>query len=116
MDKDFILNRIAELREKRNISERQMSREMGHSPTYLSNLATYKGLPTMEVVMDCCNYFGISLSDFFQETLKTEPSSSWIDELFDKEDQAELVRLLNAMDKKSAKALMDVLRKYAGRA
>ena len=55
MEKPVSYTHLAELREKRNISERQMSREMGHSPTYLSNLATYKGLPTMEVVMDCCN-------------------------------------------------------------
>lgn len=117
LTKNFIMDRITELRLKRNVSERQMSRDLGHSPTYLSNLAANKGLPSLKVIVECCNYFGISVSDFFRDDAKKEPSADYladrVKELFDQEDLVVLVKLLNAMDQASAKAVIGILRNYA---
>ena len=62
---DFIRERITSLRIKKGVSEMQMSREIGKSPTYLSAVMSNKGLPSLHTLIDICDYFGISLVDFF---------------------------------------------------
>lgn len=62
---DFIRERITSLRMKKNVSEMQMSREIGKSPTYLSAVMSNKGLPSLHTLIDICDYFNISLVDFF---------------------------------------------------
>lgn len=62
---EYIRQRITSLRLKKNVSEMQMSREIGKSPTYLSAIMSNKGLPSLHTLIDICGYFNISLVDFF---------------------------------------------------
>lgn len=116
MDKVSILNRIRELRIKRGISEREMSRALGHYPSYLANLAAGKKMPSLEVVEDCCNYFGMTISEFFNDDYHGDASDQYIikkiNEIATIEDKQKIVKLLNALDKKRIKILFDILDDY----
>ena len=57
MDDIFIRNRITELRTQKNISERSMSIELGHSPSYIH----------MTEFLYICDYFKITPKEFFDD-------------------------------------------------
>lgn len=69
----YILSRITSLRTKQGIkagkylSEKQLSRDIGKSDSYLSTLNSNKTLPSMKTIIRLCEYFDISLFDFFLE-------------------------------------------------
>lgn len=67
MDDIFIRNRITMLRLQKNISERKMSIEIGHSPSYIHSIASGKALPSMAEFLYICEYFGISPKEFFDD-------------------------------------------------
>lgn len=60
-----ILNRITQLRIQKDISEKQMSRDIGKTPSYLSSMTKNKSIPSMLSLITICEYFQISLSEFF---------------------------------------------------
>ena len=49
MDKMFIANRITELRLKKNVSEYQMSLDLGRNKSYIQSLSSGRNNPTMEI-------------------------------------------------------------------
>ncbi len=69
----YILSRITRLRTKQGVkagkylSEKQLSRDIGKSDSYLSTLNSNKTLPSMKTIIRLCEYFDISLFDFFLE-------------------------------------------------
>lgn len=65
MDDKFIRNRISDLRIKKDISERGMSIELGHSPSYIHSIVSGKALPSMTEFLYICEYFHITPKDFF---------------------------------------------------
>lgn len=67
MKEDFIKNRIAELLVKNNVSEYKVSRDLGHSNGYLQKITAGKNLPSLAALDELCEYFHISLSDFFYD-------------------------------------------------
>jgi len=67
MDDSFIRNRISELRIQKNVSERSMSIDLGHSPSYIHSIVSGKALPSMTEFLYICKYFGISPKDFFDD-------------------------------------------------
>lgn len=62
---ELIISRITELRLKKNVSEYQMSYELGKSKGYVQSISSRKALPSMEAFLDICAYFGITPSEFF---------------------------------------------------
>ena len=67
MTEDFIRQRITELRMQRNISECQMSLELGQSKGYVQSITSGRSLPSIRQLFNLAEYFDISLSDFFIE-------------------------------------------------
>lgn len=67
MDEQFIRDRISELRIQKNVSERSMSIDLGHSPSYIHSIVSGKALPSMSEFLYICEYFKISPKDFFDE-------------------------------------------------
>ena len=65
MDGDFIRRRITELRIKRNISEYQMSLDLGKSQGYMQSISSGRTLPAMQSFLEICDYFGITPQEFF---------------------------------------------------
>ena len=68
MDTKFIRDRITQLRLHKGVSEYQMSYELGHSRSYINNISSGKSLPPMAECLEICDYFGITPSEFFNDT------------------------------------------------
>ena len=69
MDTKFIRDRISQLRLQKGVSEYQMSYDLGHSRSYIYNISSGKSLPPMAEFLQICDYFDITPSQFFDDTL-----------------------------------------------
>ncbi len=67
MTERFVGERITELRMQRNVSECQMSLELGQSKSYVQSITSGRALPSVRQLFNITDYFDISLSDFFDE-------------------------------------------------
>ena len=63
-EKDFAL-RLAQLREKKNVSAREMSLAIGQNPGYINNIESGKSMPSLTGIFYICEYLGITPSEFF---------------------------------------------------
>ena len=63
-EKDFSL-RLAQLREKKGVSARDMSLSMGQNPGYINNIESGKSMPSLTGIFYICDYLGIAPSEFF---------------------------------------------------
>lgn len=70
MEKEFIGRRISKLRNAKQISARKLSIDLGQSENYITKIENGQNNITMEGLFNICDYFKISLSDFFDD--KTE--------------------------------------------
>lgn len=61
---DFSL-RLAQLREKKGVSARDMSLSMGQNPGYINNIESGKSMPSLTGIFYICDYLGITPSEFF---------------------------------------------------
>ena len=57
--------RLAQLREKKGVSARDMSLSIGQNPGYINNIETGKALPSMSGFFYICQYLQLSPKDFF---------------------------------------------------
>ena len=69
MNGDFVRNRITQLRLKKNLSEYQLSYDLGHSKGYIYNISSGHSLPPLTELFAICEYFGITPSEFFDENV-----------------------------------------------
>jgi len=67
---DFINKRVAELIEKKGVSNHQMSRDLGHSKSYIQNISSGRALPSVTELFAICRYFEIDITEFFNVELK----------------------------------------------
>lgn len=65
----FLRDRIAQLRLQKGVSEYQMSLDLGHSRGYVQNISSGKSLPSVEGLFEICDYFGLTPSQFFDESI-----------------------------------------------
>ena len=63
-EKDFAL-RVAQLRDKKGVSARDMSLSMGQNPGYINNIESGKSMPSLTGIFYICDYLGITPSEFF---------------------------------------------------
>ena len=68
-EKDFAL-RLAQLREKKNVSAREMSLAIGQNAGYINNIESGKSLPSLPGIFYICDYLGISVGEFFDREAK----------------------------------------------
>ena len=69
MDEKFISERITELRLKKDVSEYQMSLDLGKNKSYIQNISSGRSLPSMSQFYEICRYFEITPQEFFDERL-----------------------------------------------
>lgn len=67
---EFTRKRITELRLKKDISESQLSKDLGHSRNYIQNIIAKPSLPSMTEFFYICDYFNITPKDFFDDKLE----------------------------------------------
>ncbi len=65
MYKQFLRDRITQLRLQKGVSEYQMSLDLGRSRGYIQNISSGKSLPSVEVLFEICDYFGLTPAQFF---------------------------------------------------
>lgn len=63
-EKEFAL-RLAQLRQKKNVSAREMSLAIGQNAGYINNIESGKSLPSLPGIFYICDYLGITESEFF---------------------------------------------------
>ena len=94
-EKDFSL-RLAQLREKKGVSARDMSLSIGQNPGYINNIESGKSMPSLSGVFYICEYLGITPSQFFD---LDAPNPTWISSIVEdlkclNDAQLELIALL----------------------
>ena len=73
MDVSYIAKRITELRLARNVSEYQMSLELGQSKSYVQSITSGKNLPSVHQLFNIADYFNMTLAEFFNEDNHDSP-------------------------------------------
>ncbi len=63
-EKDFAL-RLAQLREKKGVSARDMSLSIGQNPGYINNIESGKSRPSLSGFFYICEYLEMTPSEFF---------------------------------------------------
>ena len=63
-EKEFSL-RVAQLRQKKNVSAREMSLAIGQNAGHINNIESGKSLPSLPGVFYICDYLGITAGEFF---------------------------------------------------
>lgn len=76
-EKDFSL-RLAQLREKKGVSARDMSLSMGQNPGYINNIESGKSMPSLSGIFYICDYLGITPPVIFLIWNHRAPPSSMI--------------------------------------
>ena len=103
MNEEFVRERITQLRLNTNISEYQMSYDLGHSRGYVYNISSGKSLPPLKEFFAICDYFDIMPSQFFDDGEKNpelvQKALSGMREL-DDEDLLMLIGIINRLHKK----------------
>ena len=70
MDIEYVRQRITELRIKRNISEYQLSYDVGHSKNYVHNIVTGYSQPSVKELLYLIEALGVTPRDFFDENVE----------------------------------------------
>ncbi len=78
MDVKDIALRLARLREKKGVSARDMSLNIGQNPGYINKIESGRGKPSIEGVFFICEFLGITPSEFFD---MDNPNPSKLDSL-----------------------------------
>ena len=70
MDEKAFSLRLAQLREKKGVSARDMSLSIGQNAGYINNIESGKSMPSLSGFFYICEFLGISPSDFFDVNTK----------------------------------------------
>lgn len=65
MNLEHIGERITELRLKKDVSEYQMSYDLGRNKNYIRAITSGRSLPSVAVLFDIIDYFDMTPSEFF---------------------------------------------------
>ena len=89
--------RLAQLREKKGVSARDMSLSIGQNPGYINNIETGKALPSMSGFFYICEYLQLSPKDFFDTDAKNP------------EKLNELIKHLKKLDDKQLDSIASIV-------
>lgn len=101
MDETFIADRITELRLARNISEYQMSRELGQSKGYIQGITSGKCLPSAKQLFNIADYFHLTISEFFDDGKHDSPMV------------LEAIQCLRQLNDSDAKLVLELIQRIA---
>ena len=62
--------RLAEMRNQKGVSARDMSLSIGQNPGYINNIENGKALPSMASFFFICDFLGITPQEFFDTSTK----------------------------------------------
>lgn len=64
--REFVSNRIYQLRIEKNLSARELSLSLGMSAGYINKIENGKAMPSLNSLFYICEYFMITLEEFFR--------------------------------------------------
>lgn len=99
MNEKFIADRITELRLKKNVSEYQMSLDLGKNKTYIQSITSGRNLPQMSHFLDICEYLGVTPSEFFSDDLHYIPLHQKADELLKQLGEDDLLLVISILNR-----------------
>jgi len=99
MERTFIAERITELRIARNVSEYQMSLELGQSKGYVQGITSGKCQPSIKQLYNIADYFHLTVSEFFDEGKKDTPAV------------LETIQALRQLDDSDVKLVLSLIRR-----
>lgn len=67
MYEDFFPARLAQLRQAKGVSARDMSLSIGQNKNYINHVENKKMFPSISVFFYICEYLGITPKDFFDD-------------------------------------------------
>jgi transcriptional regulator with XRE-family HTH domain len=95
----LFIKRLTELRQKRNLSARDMSLTVGQNVNYINHIENGKMMPSMQSFFYLCEYLNISPKDFFDfESSQPEKLNALIANL-KKLDDASLDNIASIVEK-----------------
>ena len=97
MEEQFIRERLFKLREEKQVSERKMSLDLGHSTSYIHSIASGRALPSMPEFLYICDYLGVTPMEFFNESEHTTPI------------QQRAIQYIRQLDEEEARLIVDLL-------
>lgn len=100
--KAFVGERIYVLRKHKKMSARKLSLSLGCGKGYINNIENKKNMPSMEFLYYICEYFKITLEEFFAEKVKAPAvTSELINEIknMNEESQEYLLSFIKSMKK-----------------
>ena len=69
---DFFRKRLTDLRLKKDVSEYQMSVELGKSKGYIQQITSGRSLPSMAMFFEICDYLKVSPLEFSMKRTKNQ--------------------------------------------
>lgn len=112
---NFIRERITQLRLQKNVSEREMSLDMGRGHAYIHNIVAGASLPTMESFLEICEYLCVSPMEFFDCELTNPTNTKEIYEELKrlcKNDTNKLLNFLKIMKPSHFEHIIEFLETY----
>ena len=98
MDRQFVQQRIARIRNAHKISARKLSLELGQSSEYINQIENGKSVPSLEGLFNFCDYFNMSLGEFFEDKFAFPV------------EYGEIIEELNKMDSLAVNQILELLR------
>ena len=95
MIENYVKQRIIKLRISKNISARKLSIELGQGQNYITHIENGQSSISLESLENICDYFGISVSDFFDEKTEYPLQYRKIIEELNKLDSIELEKVFD---------------------
>ena len=102
---EFVRNRITQLRLNKDLSEYQLSYDLGRSRGYIKNISSGRSLPSLSKLFSICDYFEITPCEFFDmEQENPALLSKTIEELnqLDEDDLMLILTLVKRLKKENA--------------
>lgn len=95
MDRKFVQNRYATIRLAHNVSARKLSLELGQSTEYINQIENGKNMPSLEGLFNFCDYFGLTLGEFFEQDYAYPVEYKKLIQELNKLDALELKQILD---------------------
>lgn len=97
--KNFIRQRITQLRLKSDVSEYQMSYDLGQNRGYIQAISSGKSMPSMTGFLNICDYFNITPLEFFDPKMEEPQLIGEINSILKTMDESDLMLLKEVLER-----------------
>ena len=103
MNSDYVRKKISSLLTANGVSEYKLSLHLGHSKGYVQGITSGRANPPLSEISNICDYFGITLKDFFDEEAENPALVNQILDIIRNMDEEDLTAILGIVKRINAK-------------